>query len=67
MSSGFIQGLFSGPILFNIFINLFLFSLKGVASVNADDTKYAGNYTVISTREQIQRDINIICNRSDSM
>ena len=50
------QGSCFGPVLFNIFINLLLKKLKGVASAYADDIKYAGN-TVISAKKQIQQDI----------
>ena len=57
--SGIIQGSCLGPILFNIYINPLLKNLKGVASVYADDIKYAGN-TAINTTEQIQQDLNII-------
>ena len=52
-SSGIIQGSCLDPILFYIYINPLLNKLKGVASVYADDIKYAGS-TVISTKEQIQ-------------
>ena len=55
-----------GPILFNIIINPSLLSLKGITSAYTDNIKYAGN-TVTSTREQIQQDIDIIYNWSDTM
>ena len=64
--SGVIQGSCLGPILFNIYINPLLKKLKGVASAYADDIKYAGN-AVINTKEQIQKDLNIIDDRMEAM
>ena len=61
VSFGITQESCLGPILFNIYINPLLNKLKGVISAYADNIKYVGNtdYTVISSKEQIQQDLNI--------
>ena len=57
--SGVTQGSWLGSILFNVYIKPLLKKLKVVAFAYADDIVYAGNI-VISTKEQIQQDFDIV-------